>query len=163
MPEILEIQDSWEVCQSVDWINRSTLGIYSYTYYNVYECISFTHSCTQFLVLIMCAASHYVNGKLFKHDVWYNLNSCISDSPATSCEINYWQKYYTSLFVCLFACLLILATSCFNVKLLEYISCIPLLNYFHVCSGMQLKDKTTFMSFFVSYIYHMLGQQIILW
>ena len=65
-----------------------------------------------------------------------------------ACEIDYWQK---CLFVCLFAYLLVLATSYFNVKLLEHISCIPLSNYFHVHLEIQLKGKATFMSFFVSY------------
>ena len=52
-----------------------------------------------------------------------------------------------------------LATSCFSVKLLEYISCILLLNYFHVCLGIQLKGKTTYISFLRELHYHMLGQQ----
>ena len=50
------------------------------------------------------------------------------------------------------AYLLVLATSYINVKLLEYVSCVPLSNYLLVCLGIQLKGKTTFMSFFVSYI-----------
>ena len=63
------------------------------------------------------------------------------------------------LYVYLFAHLLELATSCFNVKLLECISCIPFLNHIHVCSRIQLKGKTTFMSSFCELYSHMLGQQ----
>ena len=63
------------------------------------------------------------------------------------------------LYVYLFAHLLGLATSCFNVKLLECISCIPFLNYIHKRSGIQLKGKTTFMSSFCELYSHMLGQQ----
>ena len=64
------------------------------------------------------------------------------------------------LYVYLFAYLPVLARSCFNVKLLEYISCIPLLNYFHVRSGTQLKGKTAFMSFLCELYSHMLGQRM---
>ena len=61
------------------------------------------------------------------------------------------------LYAYLFAYLPVLGTSCFNVKLLEYISCIPFLNYFYVCLGIQLKGKTTFMSFPCELYLHMLG------
>ena len=53
----------------------------------------------------------------------------------------------------------VLAISCFHVKLLQYISYIPLLTYFHVCSGIQLKGKTTFMSFLCELDSHIPGQQ----
>ena len=62
------------------------------------------------------------------------------------------------LYVYLFAYLLVLATSCFNVKLRRYISYIPFLNYFHMCSGIQLKGKTTFMSFLCELYSLMLGE-----
>ena len=61
--------------------------------------------------------------------------------------------------MCLLAYLQVLATSYFNDKLFEYISCILLLNYFQVCSGIQFKDKATLMSFFCELNSHMLGEQ----
>ena len=45
------------------------------------------------------------------------------------------------------------------MKLLGYISCILVLNYFHVCSEIQIRGKTTFMSFLCELYSHMLGQQ----
>ena len=60
--------------------------------------------------------------------------------------------------ICMFICfLLVLATTFFNVNLLEHTSCISLLNYFHVCSGMELKGKTTFISFLCELYYCMLA------
>ena len=41
----------------------------------------------------------------------------------------------------------------------QYISCIPLLNYFHVYLAIKLKGKTAFMSFLCDLYSHMLGQQ----
>ena len=59
----------------------------------------------------------------------------------------------------LYVYLLIYQYQQLNIKPLEYISCIPLLKYFHVCSEIRLKDKTTFMSFCCELYSHMLGQQ----
>ena len=43
--------------------------------------------------------------------------------------------------------------------MLNYLSFIPLSKYFHVCSEIQLKGKTTFMAFLCELYSHMLGQQ----
>ena len=61
--------------------------------------------------------------------------------------------------VYLYLYLLIYQYQQFNVKLLGYISCILVLNYFHVCSEIQIRGKTTFMSFLCELYSHMLGQQ----
>ena len=103
-----------------------------------------------------CAANHYVSRKLFRH-VCYSLCSCVLvtvQPPRVKLTTGKNDRQ-----VYLYVYLLIYQYQQLNVKLLEYISCIPLLNHLHVCSGIQLKSRTTFMYFLCELYCLMLGQQ----
>ena len=63
----------------------------------------------------MYAATHFVNSKLFKHDLGYSLHSCLPQVKLTT-----GKNARQNLFVYLFAYLLVLTTSYFSVKLFEF-------------------------------------------